>query len=252
MRRCVTSRLRAGASRRRRPPGRHHRRQPLPRQSRLARRLHPAAGARPRRVLRRHRWPGLCPPRHQHRHPPDRHRPRAGRRSDGVPGFAGHGARRGHAARLGDAAGPAAARREAAPAAGPSSARRTAARMAATDPLPSRRLATPVRCAGSDLRPSNSPTRPCDWAPARGGRITEALYEGYALQSIRIPGAAPHPTRLVQSAAMASVAPPKPSYRPHLPAGRHRRRPAVRRPARKRDLCRRSPCRLSRRIMDRR
>src|SRR5690606_37734900 len=25
------------------------------------------------------------------------------------------------------------------------------------------------------------------------------------------------PTRLVQSAAMASVAPPKPSYRPHLP-----------------------------------
>ncbi len=57
-----------------------------------------------------------------------------------------------------------------------------------------------------------------DWAPAEAGRITEALYEGYALQSIRIPGAAPHPTRLVQSAAMASVAPPKPSYRPHLPA----------------------------------
>ena len=57
-----------------------------------------------------------------------------------------------------------------------------------------------------------------DWAPAEAGRITEALYEGYALQSIRIPGAAPHPTRLVQSAAMASVAPPKPNYRPHLPA----------------------------------
>ena len=61
---------------------------------------------------------------------------------------------------------------------------------------------------------------PCDWAPAEGCRLTEALYEGYALQSIRIPGARPHPTRLVQSAAMASVAPPKPSYRPHL-------RPAV-------------------------
>ena len=57
-----------------------------------------------------------------------------------------------------------------------------------------------------------------DWAPAEAGRITEALYEGYALQSIRIPGAVAHPTRLVQSAAMASVAPPKPSYRPHLPA----------------------------------
>ena len=48
--------------------------------------------------------------------------------------------------------------------------------------------------------------------------ITDALYEPYALQSIRIPGACPHPTRLVQSAAMASVAPPKPSYCPHLPS----------------------------------
>ena len=50
------------------------------------------------------------------------------------------------------------------------------------------------------------------------GRITDALYEEYALQSIKIPGAKAHPTKLVQSAAMASVAPPKPSYRPHLPA----------------------------------
>ncbi len=57
-----------------------------------------------------------------------------------------------------------------------------------------------------------------DWKPAEGGRITDALYEAYGLQSIRIPGAHPHPTKLVQSAAMASVAPPKPSYRPHLPA----------------------------------
>jgi hypothetical protein len=56
------------------------------------------------------------------------------------------------------------------------------------------------------------------WTPAEGGRITEALYEEYALQSIRIPGSQPHPTKLVQSAAMASVAPPVPSYRPHLPA----------------------------------
>ncbi len=57
-----------------------------------------------------------------------------------------------------------------------------------------------------------------DWAPETSGRITDALYEGYVLQSIRIPGSQVHPTRLVQSAAMASVAPPKPSYRPHLPA----------------------------------
>ena len=62
-----------------------------------------------------------------------------------------------------------------------------------------------------------------DWAPTEGARLTEAIYEDYALQSIRIPGAAPHPTRLVQSAAMASVAPPKPSHRPRLPADIHNR-----------------------------
>ena len=58
-----------------------------------------------------------------------------------------------------------------------------------------------------------------DWAPAEGGQLTEALYEGYTLQSVRIAGAHPHPTKLVQSAAMASVAPPKPSYRPHVTSG---------------------------------
>lgn len=57
-----------------------------------------------------------------------------------------------------------------------------------------------------------------DWTPAQGDRITDAIYEEYGLQTIRIPGAHPHPTKLVQSAAMASVAPPKPSYRPTLPA----------------------------------
>ncbi|MDP2620296.1 MAG: strawberry notch family protein [Hyphomicrobiales bacterium] len=59
----------------------------------------------------------------------------------------------------------------------------------------------------------------CEWHPAEGGRLTESIYEGYSLQSIRIPDAQPHPTALVQSAAMASVAPPRPSYRPHLPSG---------------------------------
>ena len=58
-----------------------------------------------------------------------------------------------------------------------------------------------------------------DWCPPTGGKLSETLYEPYTLQSIRIAGAQPHPTRLVQSAAMSSVAPPKPSYRPHLPAG---------------------------------
>lgn len=58
-----------------------------------------------------------------------------------------------------------------------------------------------------------------DWCAPSDGKLSETLYEPYTLQSIRIAGAQPHPTRLVQSAAMSSVAPPKPSYRPHLPAG---------------------------------
>ena len=49
-------------------------------------------------------------------------------------------------------------------------------------------------------------------------RPGEAIYEPYALQTIRIDGAQPHPTKLVHSAAMASVAPPKPTYVPRLPA----------------------------------
>ncbi|WP_448784999.1 strawberry notch-like NTP hydrolase domain-containing protein [Brucella intermedia] len=57
-----------------------------------------------------------------------------------------------------------------------------------------------------------------DWTPPEGARLSDAIYEEYALQSLRIAGAQPHPTKLVQSAAMASVAPPKPSYRPMLPA----------------------------------
>ncbi|MCI4678187.1 strawberry notch family protein [Rhodoblastus acidophilus] len=56
-----------------------------------------------------------------------------------------------------------------------------------------------------------------DWTPPEGARLSDAIYEEYRLQSIRIPGAQAHPTKLVQSAAMSSVAPPKPSYRPRLP-----------------------------------
>ena len=56
-----------------------------------------------------------------------------------------------------------------------------------------------------------------EWTPDSSVRLTASLYEGYALQTVQIPGAAPHPTKLVQSAAMAAVAPPRPSYRPHLP-----------------------------------
>ena len=88
-------------------------------------------------------------------------------------------------------------------------------------------VARPVRRAAAVptvCTPASGPAvveleyEPRDWAPQAGARLTAALYEPYALQSIMIPGAQPHPTPLVQSAAMAAVAPPKPRYRPHLPA----------------------------------
>jgi predicted RNA methylase len=55
-----------------------------------------------------------------------------------------------------------------------------------------------------------------EWRPGETS-FTANLYEAYALQAIHIHGAQPHPTKLVQSAAMAAVAPPRPAYRPHLP-----------------------------------
>ena len=50
------------------------------------------------------------------------------------------------------------------------------------------------------------------------GTLQDAVYEDYALQAFEIEGAATHPTSLVQSAAMASVPPPLPTYQPLLPA----------------------------------
>ena len=87
--------------------------------------------------------------------------------------------------------------------------------------MSSRRPARRPRAVASDALEPVGTQLTCetvDWKPAEGGSLTEALYERYELQSIRIAGAQPHPTRLVQSAAMASVAPPKPNYRPRLPA----------------------------------
>jgi hypothetical protein len=52
-------------------------------------------------------------------------------------------------------------------------------------------------------------------------RLSDGIYEEYGLQAIRISGSQAHPTKLVQSAAMASVMPPRPSYRPHLPDNIH-------------------------------
>ncbi|MBJ7533245.1 strawberry notch family protein [Rhodomicrobium vannielii ATCC 17100] len=55
--------------------------------------------------------------------------------------------------------------------------------------------------------------------PADRQPSSDRLYEPYAVQTIAIAGAKPHPTALVQSASMASVAPPMPSYKPLLPGG---------------------------------
>jgi len=101
---------------------------------------------------------------------------------------------------------------------------------------PSPVVALPITASAAPIR-TKTPAAPCrsitpaapempaaeltyetiDWTPP-ADRMGEGIYEPYALQSLRIPGARPHPTPLVQSAAMASVAPPKPAYRPHLPA----------------------------------
>ncbi len=56
-----------------------------------------------------------------------------------------------------------------------------------------------------------------DWKPTESGRLSDSIYEDYGLQTIRIAGSQAHPTQLVQSAAMASIAPPKPSHLPRLP-----------------------------------
>ncbi|OOO27814.1 methylase [Agrobacterium salinitolerans] len=56
-----------------------------------------------------------------------------------------------------------------------------------------------------------------DAQPKDEASAADGIYETYRLQSIHIPDAKPHPDTLVESLAMASVAAPKPSYRPHLP-----------------------------------
>lgn len=81
----------------------------------------------------------------------------------------------------------------------------------------------PVPAAPRPMAVSTAPDatelvyEPIERKASDGADLADTLYEGYALQSIHIPDANPHPTKLVQSVAMASVAPPQPSYRPHLP-----------------------------------
>ena len=74
------------------------------------------------------------------------------------------------------------------------------------------------------LKPANDPApadtavaeiayQTVDWAPPVG-QLGQGIYEPFALQALHIEGAQEHPTPLVQSAAMASVAPPKPPIAP--------------------------------------
>ena len=87
-------RLGARASRRRRAAGGDHRRELRAGRPGLARRLRPAAGARPHRVHGRDRRRGLRQARHHDRHAADRHRQGARREPGGAAGIAGHRARR--------------------------------------------------------------------------------------------------------------------------------------------------------------
>ena len=49
------------------------------------------------------------------------------------------------------------------------------------------------------------------------GEMTDSIYDAYKPERISIPGSKPHPGKLVQSAAMSAMLPPKPTYKPSLP-----------------------------------
>ena len=51
---------------------------------------------------------------------------------------------------------------------------------------------------------------------AQTGALTASVFDAYR-PSVRVPGACPHPTRLVESAAMAAATAPPCDYRPTLP-----------------------------------
>ena len=100
---------------------------------------------------------------------------------------------------------------------------------AAARPAPRKRAAA----TAPNTRPADPQVR--DWGPVAEldyetsttnpeGKVSEpeathaGVYEPWCSRTARIPGACEHPTPLVQSAAMAAVPHPVPSYRPMLPA----------------------------------
>ncbi|MFQ5568229.1 MAG: strawberry notch-like NTP hydrolase domain-containing protein [Rhodothermales bacterium] len=72
--------------------------------------------------------------------------------------------------------------------------------------------------AGGSLE--EAPARPLEIRPAvrhlARGELTESVFDAY-VPHVEVPGARPHPTKLVESAAMAAATPPPCTYRPHLP-----------------------------------
>ncbi|EJL35977.1 hypothetical protein PMI01_01144 [Caulobacter sp. AP07] len=78
-----------------------------------------------------------------------------------------------------------------------------------------RALATPAGRLGLIKEVVPLDYRIVDW---NGEGQDVGLYQAYRLGRIAIDDAAPHPSALVESRPMASVAPPAPTYRPILPA----------------------------------
>ena len=99
-------------------------------------------------------------------------------------------------------------------------------------PAISQRASAPARFAPPKFARPAASQRPAESNPAAdaeelsyepreasgtAAHFSDRIYEPYEVQTISIAGAVPHPTKLVQSAAMASVRAPVPSYRPLLP-----------------------------------
>lgn len=76
---------------------------------------------------------------------------------------------------------------------------------------------TPALPPKAETPPAELPYEIVNQDAAPPSKATDSLYEPYRLETIAIPGALAHPSKLVQSAAMASVRLPVPTYRPHLP-----------------------------------
>ncbi|MCG2841243.1 strawberry notch family protein [Sandaracinobacter sp. RS1-74] len=109
---------------------------------------------------------------------------------------------------------------------------------APTTPMLPERPACTRRSALSLFNKTNRPPRieppaieavdtslaPIDYAvrgEPRGVGETVGIYTAWRLARIDLPNARPHPSKLVETMAMASVLPPVPSYRPQLPKTAH-------------------------------